>query len=96
MGEDFCNYDVSGRIGDLFSNLEPPEWPMYSYSRPSSIVWNTIARALKAAGWEDEQIKTWLQSKHPRWALNDGLGDALEAAARVYAAEVIAAGPLKR
>jgi hypothetical protein len=85
------SYDCTVFIGPLFPHLngETPEWPMYSYDRPGSIVWNTIAANLNKRGWSDEKIKFWLQSKHPRWALDGHLGDLLEKVADAYATAMI-------
>jgi hypothetical protein len=81
--------DITGKIGPLCMSSEPPEWPMYSYARPAYILWNAIARGLSERGWSEEQIKGWLQSKFPRWALDQSLGDALEELGAKYAAEQI-------
>ncbi len=79
------DYDISDKIGDLFPNKKP-EWPMYSYDRPASILWNAIAGQLHEAGWSDTKIKDWLQSKSTRWALDGDLGDAIRNLAAVYVA----------
>jgi predicted transcriptional regulator len=76
--------DITGEIGPLWQSSEAPEWPMYSYARPASILWNAIANELHARGWSEAQIKEWLQSKEPRWALDGALGDAIELIAREY------------
>jgi hypothetical protein len=81
------NYDISGKIGNLFNTNPEPEWPMYSYDRPASILWSAIAGKLHEAGWTDEQIKEWLQSKETRWALDGSLGDALRALGERFAIE---------
>jgi hypothetical protein len=60
------HYDISGKIGNLFHTNLNPEWPMYSFDRPGSILWNAIAGKLHEAGWKDKRIKEWLQSKEPR------------------------------
>lgn len=82
------DYDISGKLGDLFPNKDR-EWPMYSYDRPSSILWNAIARKLHAAGWSDDKIKEWLQSKYSRWALDGLLGDAIETIGETYADKIL-------
>ena len=69
------DYDITDKIGPLYVAPEPPEWPMYSYDRPSYLLWNAIAKSLHERGASDDQIKEWLQSKEPRWALDGSLGD---------------------
>jgi hypothetical protein len=74
------NFDITGKIGPMFPEQwvnNPPEWPMYSYERPAWILWNAIAHSLAQRGLTEEQIKTWLQSKDARLALDDKLGDML-------------------
>ena len=78
-------YDISEKIGSLWHSPTEPEWPMYSFDRPSYYLWNSLAKALDARGWTEEQIKTWLQSKGPRWALDGDLGEAIEKLGRDYA-----------
>lgn len=82
-------YDCTGKIGNLFDYNPQPEWPMYSFDRPSRIVWNAVAGKLHAAGWSDARIKEWLQSKATRWALDGDLGNALAATAESYAAKLL-------
>jgi hypothetical protein len=72
-------YDCIGLIGDLYRFPEKPEWPMYSFSRPASILWNAIAAELNKKGWTDDEIREWLQSKRTRWALDGELGDKIRA-----------------
>jgi hypothetical protein len=81
-------YDCTHLIGQSGTYRKPTQWPMYSYERPGSTLWNTIAGELWKRGFTDEQIKTWLQSKHPRWALDGKLGDAIEALAKQFAATI--------
>lgn len=78
-------YDCSMFIGQLYDRSEKPAWPMYSFDRPSTILWNAIANGLYQRGWNDDQIKEWLQSKGPRWALDRSLGDAITALGAEYA-----------
>lgn len=79
--------DITGKIGNLFHSHEtPPEWPMYSYSRPAYMLWNAIANGLIAKGWTEEQIKEWMQSKETRWALDGKLGDKILKLGEEYAA----------
>lgn len=80
-------YDCTLYIGQL--HTEECAWPMYSYDRPSSILWNGIAEALYKRGWSDKQIRHWLQSKEPRWALDGSLGEAIEKLASDFAANNI-------
>lgn len=67
--------DITGKIGPLGSDCE---WPMYSYNRAAYTLWNGIANGLKARRWTEKQIRDWLQSKSPRWALDGELGVSLE------------------
>lgn len=79
-------YDISGKIGPLYGPVTPePEWPMYSYERPAWMLWNAIANELHTAGWSEEKIRDWLQSKSARWALDGDLGDALRDMGKKYA-----------
>lgn len=78
------SYDITGKIGELYS-IRNPEWPMYSFGRPAYILWNAIGEALTAKGWTEDQIRDWLQSKSPRWALDNDLGDTLRAIGKTYA-----------
>lgn len=78
-------YDCTGLIGPLFQSKEKCEWPMYSFDRPASIFWNAVAGGLNKRGWTDEQIKTWLQSKNPRWALDGDLSEKIEALGEEFA-----------
>lgn len=74
--------DFTDKIGSL-ANDAP--WPMYSFNRPAYMLWDALANGLCNRGWTDEQIKEWLQSKGPRWALDGSLGDKLKAIAHEYA-----------
>lgn len=69
--------DITGNIGPLWQNPSPPKWPMYSYEGPAYLLWNAIANGLNERGWTEKEIKTWLQSKEPRWALDQDLGDSI-------------------
>jgi len=78
--------DITGKIGPLWPIKSGSDWPMYSYERPAYMVWNAIAETLhENHGWTEKQIKDWLQSKSPRWALDGHLGDILTKAAKKYA-----------
>lgn len=79
--------DITGKIGNLFH--QEPEWPMYSYDRPSWLVWNAMANVFHDNGWSEDKIKTWLQSKEPRWSLDGALGDALQEVGRKYAVDML-------
>jgi hypothetical protein len=76
-------YDCTGHIGQLFKS--DCEWPMYSFDRPSYIFWNAVAKTFHGAGWSDDQIREWLQSKDPRYALDGSLHEAIEAVAEDFA-----------
>ena len=71
--------DITCKIGPLgkLACGDTPEWPMYSYERPSWILWDAVANELHRLGWTEEAIKTLLQSKSPRYALDGDLGDLL-------------------
>ena len=80
-------YDITAKIGCLFpihTELKPPEWPMYSFSRPATMLWDTIYNRLRERGMTEQEAKEWLQSKSPRWALDDSLGDAIIKIANEY------------
>ena len=85
--------DITDKIGQLYSlrgsRAHPrhplPEWPMYSYERPASILWNALANALHQRGWTEGEIRDWLQSKYARWALDGYLGEAILQIAESYA-----------
>lgn len=80
-------YDCTALIGELHPSTDKPEWPMYSYSRPAGMLWNALAAELNRKGWTDDEIREWLQSKHPRWALDGDLGDKLRDLGTEYAAK---------
>lgn len=89
------HYEIPAQLESLYPavNYEHIEhWPMYSYNRPSDILWNAIAANLHKRGWNEKRIKEWLQSKAPRWALDCELGEALAAVGDKYAAEHISDG----
>jgi hypothetical protein len=81
------HFDASSHMGDLRMGepSSPPEWPMYSYSRPAYMVWNAIGQAMVHKRYSVEQIKDWMQSKDPRYALDGSLGEALAEAATKWA-----------
>jgi hypothetical protein len=85
MDIDSDGVDITGDIGPDSSRTLGRPWPMYSFDRPSFIVWNAMANAFHKRGWTEEQIKDWLQSKLPRWALDGDLGEALAEVATAYA-----------
>jgi hypothetical protein len=81
-------YDCTGEIGQLGED-GMCAWPMYSYDAPAYTVWNAIAATFNRAGWSDDQIRDWLQSKHARWAMDGELGAVLRAAGEAYARKVL-------
>lgn len=84
------HYDLTAHIGPMCPELtEVAQWPMYSFDRPSTMLWNAIATKLHAGGWTDEQIKVWLQSKSTRWALDGTLGDRIAKLGDEYADEIL-------
>lgn len=87
-------YDLSVYIGPSMPHLtDNAAWPMYSYDKPATLVWNAIAAEMHAAGWNDKRIKGWLQSVESRWACERGLGDILTATATEYARREITNRP---
>jgi len=90
--KDGGSYDLTGHVGPLYS-FDRPEWPMYSFDRPAYILWNAIGAELFANGWTDDEIKSWLQSKGPRYELDGELGDILEALGKLYARKVMTEYP---
>lgn len=89
----YGDYDITGKIGQLVGPEDGDwfiEWPMWSFDRPASILWNAIAERLHEAGWSDKRIKQWLQSKETRWALDGILGDKIIDLGREYAEAVLA------
>ena len=90
--KDGHSYDLTGHIGPLWperytENAAP--WPMYSFDRPAHILWNAIGAELFANGWTDDDIKSWLKSKGPRWELDGDLGDKLAELGKDYAARIM-------
>lgn len=85
--------DITYKIGAVY-RLKDPKWPMYSYDRPAYMLWNAIANGLHDKGWSEEEIKTWLQSKATRWALDGSLGEDVEKLGREYAKTVNEKWPL--
>ena len=61
------------------------EVAMYSFDRPSNILWGAIAETLRERGWSDIEIAEWLSSKGPRWSLDGDLGEALDQLGRSFA-----------
>ena len=79
--------DYTGKMGPLWPDMwvkNPPEWPMYSYERPASILWDAIANELHERGWSDDKIGGWLRSKGPRWALDGDLGEIIRDIGTLY------------
>lgn len=79
---DAREFDLTGLVGSADGSSC---WPMYSFDRPAFTVWNALSRRLFERGWSDAEIRTWLQSKEARWALDGALGDALANAASACA-----------
>lgn len=83
-------FDLSGHVGPMWPEISADaQWPMYSFDRPATILWNAIGARLNEAGWSDARIKDWLQSKSTRWALDGSLGDAIADLGRKYAEDMI-------
>lgn len=88
---DGSRYDCTSWVGPLWPMMaveRPAPWPMYSFERPSTILWNAVATALNRKGWSDDEIKSWLQSKGPRWALDNELGTSLEVIGELFARSI--------
>jgi hypothetical protein len=93
---EFEDYDITTKIGPLHpihTTENPPEWPMYSFDRPSVFLWNAIGKNLTARGWKEKRVKEWLQSVQPRWALDRELGEALEKLGKTYAEQIVKENP---
>ena len=73
-------HDITSRIGPLYGRIgeRAAEYPMYSYERPAYLLWNAIYNQLRAQKWTHKQAIDWLQSKNPRWSLDNTLGDMIE------------------
>ena len=85
-------FDLTGHIGPLpgFEELVAnPQWPMYSYDRPATMLWQAVGERLHKAGWPDDKIRKWLASKNPRYALDGALGDAIEKLGTDYAERIL-------
>lgn len=82
-------FDISGKVGDLGSDAD---WPMFSYERPAYMLWNAVGRELFQQGWTEAQVKEWLQSKGPRWALDADLGDEIEKIGQAFAVKLATGG----
>lgn len=64
-------YDI---IGPRTANVPAP---MYSYERPSRILWQAVYDALTAEGCTHDQAIDWLQSTGPRYALDGEIGEKI-------------------
>ena len=60
--------DFTGRVGEL---------AMYSYDRPSYMVWDAVMKGLMDQGYSQTAAEAWLKSKAARWALDGAFGDIL-------------------
>lgn len=76
--------DITGEIGDLYKDQDPPKYPMYSFSRPAWIVWQAVYDGMLDNGFSHEKAMEVLASKHMRWALDGDLSDILKEAAYNY------------
>lgn len=76
--------DITGKIGPLYASKEAPEWPMYSFERGGYVLWGAIADEMHKAGFSEEKIQEWLQSKCARWAMDGELGEAVREVAAQY------------
>jgi hypothetical protein len=82
-------YDCTGHIGQLFKS--DCDWPMYSFDRPAYIFWNAFAKTFHDAGWSDDKIRDWLQSKEPRWLLDGDLSETIASVAEDFAKKICGA-----
>lgn len=81
------NFDASLHMVQLFQSHDDvvDPWKMFSYERPACVVWNVIGQHMADKGYTVEQIKDWMQSKNPRWALDGDLGDVLRKTVKEWA-----------
>lgn len=75
--------DITGDIGPAFEMKCTV--PMFSYSRPSAMLWQAIYEEFIRRGATHKEVIEWLQSKAPRWALDDDLGTAIRAIGSAWA-----------
>lgn len=80
MSENRKSYeDYSDKLGPLFpDHNQDREWPMYVYRRPAYLFWNGVANGLLDKGYNEEQVKEWLQSKNARYSLDGGWEQEIE------------------
>lgn len=84
-------FDLTGHIGPMFPEItQNAEWPMYSFDRPAMLLWQAIGKKLAEGGFRNDEIKAWLQSKGPRYALDGCLGENIARLGEHYAAEMLA------
>jgi hypothetical protein len=68
--------DITGDIGERYPS-PPARIPMFSYSRPAWILWQSVFDGMIQAGKTEDEAFAWLQSKNPRLLLDAELGDRL-------------------
>ena len=78
--------DYSAHFCQLFDEKDG-RIPMYSYDRPSSMIWNGMMNGLMSNGYSEAAAIEWLRSKAARWALDGDFGDALVKMAFDFAME---------
>lgn len=72
------DFDVTAKIGPMFTNNSTPEWPMYSFDRPSWSFWRGFSRRLLALGYSEDRIEELLQHTNLRHYL-DATDERIEA-----------------
>ncbi len=79
------DFDITGTVCSMHSTPKYPEvykdrerWEMFSFDRPSYVLWNAVGKELFKNGWTMEEIRCFLQSKYPRWELDGSLAEKIE------------------
>ncbi len=62
--------EIAGAIGDRFPSKEVPEFPMFSFDRPSNLFWQGYFEGLREKGLTAEQAFEVLQSSTVRHQLD--------------------------
>ena len=86
--------DYTGNIGPSprmaeYRESNPVPWPMYSFETPAFCFWNGVANGFRRAGWTEDEIQGWLQSKLARWEM-DGNDHEIEELGERFAKRIIA------
>lgn len=89
---------ITDRIGPLYpikAQDRKEDCGMFSFDRPSYIVWNAVAETMHKLGHSEAEIKDWLQSKAARWAADGELGQMLATTAAAFVEKCISPPPPK-